>query len=218
MPKQVLPTPERFAQFCRAMEDRGYRRVSRKEFQKDFKRLSLIAPSARIGAEIGFVFHANGLDVAVWTTVLRDGGVREQDSGWVVIRDRDEARYFTHPLHRTKNYLERLWKCAQVARQRVLNRPLCPECHQFMRIVNGRAIKARYWSCDRRYLHPSNKKNALDWDVGLSPKARAFVEKERKSRARHRRRMLKAGKRPGTALLKRHPWRIGRAENFRRSI
>ncbi|HUY62196.1 MAG TPA: hypothetical protein VMV50_00145 [Candidatus Paceibacterota bacterium] len=212
MPAKVLPSSEEFERSCRWFEARGFRRVSRQEFKKDFVRLGLKAPSPREGREAGFVFHANGLEVVVWTTFLpRENYARGQDAGWVLIKEGDDVKYFTHPLHRTEGFLRRLRTHARIAQLRAMNRPLCPECHARMNIVRGKGFKARYWRCAR----PGNHKEAvtLPWDYGLPAAAVDFLTSERKRRARYAKKLAAAGKKPGTALRRRRGWKIGRPEN-----
>lgn len=219
MPKTVQVAPEAFTRFCSFMEERGFRRITPEESRRNFCRLDLKPPSPREGREVGFVFDANGLTAIVWTSfLLPEWRLREKDCGWVLIRDGDVARYFAHPMFRTKHFLNRLYRRAVVAQLRVLNRPLCPVCRADMRIADGKGLKARYWECQRIIRHPNHKPVFVDWDHGLSPekypRAFAFVEMERKKRRRYRSRARKAGKRVGRALLRRKGWRVGRLENI----
>lgn len=212
MPKQALPGAKAFGKFRIAMEKRGFRELSRSEFRRDFERLGLEAPFSRDGREIGFVFHANGLDAVVWTSFLSPHTARESDSGWVLIREGDEARQFSHPLHRTEKFLSRLLGYASVARLRVLNRPNCPNCGARMHIAEGKALKSRYWRCDR-HSPPA----WLSFDHGLPKEAIEFLEGFRKERARYRKKARAEGKKPGTALLSRKGWTVTKPENIVRS-
>lgn len=207
MPAQVLPSAEAFKKFEEKMLEKGFRKLGRSELRSDFKRLGLEAPRPREGREVGFTFHANGLTAVVWTTYLEEAGeARQEDAGWVLIKEGDTPRYFSHPIHRTKGFLCRLYKWAQVNKQRVEKRPLCPTCQAFMSIVPGPALKARYWECDRALRHPDHKKRTVMWDKPLSEGARRFVLAERQKRA--------SGSKPtGAAMLKRKSWSINRAEN-----
>lgn len=220
MPKKVLPDAEAFARFCEWMERRDYRKLTRGEFGRDFVRLGLEAPRHREGREIGFVFYANRLEVRVWTTYLDpDGPAREEDAGWVLIKQGDKAKYFTPPLHRTKNFLRRLYQWADVARFRVLDRPVCPapSCNAFMGIRFGEGIGSRYWACMHINRHPSGAPEWADWDIGLKnrrPRAYAFVLAERKKRAQTRKRIRAAGGVPGTARRRRKKWGIRNPHNL----
>lgn len=182
------------------------------ELQKDFKRLELKAPSPRPGREAGFTFYANGLTVVVWTTFVEsEGEAREKDAGWVLIKENDNALYYSHPVYRTKNFLYRLLERAAIAKQRVLLRPLCPACSAFMRITRGKGLKSRYWSC-RSPAHPHTTR--LSWDDGLPPEVLERVKAIRKKRDPYPKKREAEGKPPpGTAMLNRKPWRVGKPEN-----
>lgn len=212
MPQKVLPNQASFNAFERSLIKRGFRKISKPEFKSDFKRLNLIAPSPREGREAGFSFFANGLTVVVWTTFVElEGCARDVDAGWVLIKQRDMASYFAHPLHRTEHFLKRLLEQACIARVRVLNRPLCPLCKAYMNITQGRALKARYWSCRRpshfEYVH-------LPWDYGLPEVVLDRLTEIRRKRAAYRAKQRKEGKTPGVALLRRKRWKVGKPKNI----
>lgn len=212
MPEKVLPEAEEFAKFCESLEKRGFRRLGRGEFGKDSVRLGLEAPFPRTGREVGYSFSANGLTVNVWTTFLaQEECARDQDAGWVLIKEGDTVLYFSHPLHRTKRFLYTLLGYACVARLRVLNRPLCPKCQARMDIAVGKGLKARYWRCQRPQAHGTSVN--VSWDAGLPKEAMDFLRKLRKRRARYRAKLKKEGKTPGTAMLQRRGWRVTRPEN-----
>lgn len=211
MPKQVLPTLDGFWSFRRALMDLEFRPISHVEFRKQFQRLDLRAPRPRLGRETGFVFSANNLDVVVWTTWLsREGKAREEDAGWVLIKERDAVHYFSHPIHRTGNFFPTLFRHAWIARWRVLNRPLCPECKAYMNVARGRGIKSRYWSCSRALRHGMEGTIRLDWDHGMPPRAKALLTLWRKARARYRERRREEGKATDVAILRRKRWRVSR--------
>ncbi len=202
MPKKVLPDELDFAWLKRMLVNKmGFRAISSDEVRRDVIRFGLVPPHPRKGREEGFSFYANGLKVVVWTTwVEAEGAAREQDAGWVVIEQNDVAVYFSHDIRRTKNFLWTLIHHTRVAQLRAIHRPLCPECQQFMSIVRGRAIKARYWRCDQRENHAGRVTHRKGWDDELPQKAKEWVEEVRKLRKKNRR-----GKVP--AVLKRHSWR-----------
>ena len=217
MPAKVLPSAEAFGKFREAMMGLGFRELLPIEFKKDWWRLRLVAPSPREGREVGFSYTANGLEVRVWTTFLAsEGSAREKDEGWVLIKSGDRARYFTHPLRRTKHFLRRLYFWAQVVRFRVLDRPLCPVCGAYMRIAFGKAPKSRYWHCMRIARHQAGRPVWVDWDYALRsrPKALAFVLKERKKRERYRDKAREEGRPLGAALRRRRGWRVTRPDNI----
>jgi len=208
MPKQVLPTREDFVSIEEDLLGLGFREYTAGEFRRQFRRLGLRAPRVRPGRETGFIFHANALSVFVWTTwVASEGRAREEDCGWVVICDGDNAVYFAQPTHRTKNFVRNLLSRAWVAHWRVLNRPTCPECGEWMHICRGRSLKSRYWGCSKKSLHHDQKDRRLDWDYGLPPKAKRYVEELRKERARYRTTRRAQGKPVDVAPIRRKSWR-----------
>jgi hypothetical protein len=213
VPKKVLPDEASFQAFERALVvKRGFRKITRTEFKKDFERLALEAPSPRKGREAGFAFTANGLTVIVWTTFVEtEGAARETDAGWVLIKEKDNPLYFARPMNRTKNFLYRLLEQACIARERVLNRPLCPACNAFMRITQGRGLKSRYWSC-KSPLH--KKMERRSWDDGLRPEVLERVKKVRKSRAPYTDKLKAVGKASGIAMLRRKGWTVGKPGNM----
>ncbi len=207
MPSQVLPDEKAFAEFKQRLLALGFRELTNEEFTKSFKRLGLEAPHSRESRETGFIFAANDLKAYVWTTYLSaERKSRASDAGWVLIADGDRAKYFTHPLRRTKNFLLKLSRYAWIARWRVLNRPLCPQCHGYMRIAYGLALKSRYWRCDKKAAHDPRRPIFLAWDNGLPPKALSFVKKERQPRRKYRQARKKAGLPNDVAMLNRKKW------------
>jgi hypothetical protein len=213
MPVFVQPDPARFWGMVKALEKKGFRRISRNQFPRDQERLGIVLPERRNRvAEVGLRYDENGLQVRIWTTYIEaEERVQEEDEAWVIIREGDKARYFSHPIRRTKNFLERLWKWAQVAQQRVKRRPLCPTCKAYMHIAYGQGLKARYWECQKSWLHGNGQWRFLDWDIGLSPKAREFVNRERRLRRLAEKR---SGKKQGTAMLNRNTAVVTRPENL----
>ncbi|MEK7558488.1 MAG: hypothetical protein AAB507_01525, partial [Patescibacteria group bacterium] len=163
---KVLPDAETFVRFKKVLLKRGFREISPVEFRKDFQRLGLKAPSPREGREVGFRFWSNGLEVVVWTTFLAgEGRAREEDAGWVLIKDGDKPLYFSHSLRRTKNFLRNLLWHAGIAKWRAEHRPLCPMCQKRMRIAHGKGIKSRFWACINPAFHA--KAVFLPWDHEL---------------------------------------------------
>ena len=216
MPAQVLFDARAFGAFALAMRKRGFREFSRHESRRDHRRLDLHAPSPRVGSEVGFTYTANGLTVVVWTSYIRsEGRARDQDSGWVLIKEGDHRKYVARPMMRTKNFLKKLIAWAAVAKLRVEKRPLCPICQAHMGIVRGKGFKSRYWRCDRRDLHP--KPTWASWDQELPLEALRFVRSERRTRARYEKRLKEEGKQFGAALQNRLGWTIGRPDNMVRT-
>jgi ssDNA-binding Zn-finger/Zn-ribbon topoisomerase 1 len=96
---------------------------------------------------------------------------------------------------------------AWIAKWRVVNRPVCPECGNFMDITFGKGIKSRYWACEKLAPHCNGGPHRRDWDAGLPAKALAYVKGLRKIRARARKRLLSDGEPHRKAMQIRHPWR-----------
>lgn len=214
MPKQVLPDRRKFGFFLYYMTRKlHFRKIERVEFRYDMERLGLQAPRRREGREIGFSFWANGLTVVVWTTFLEPlGPAREEDTGWVLIKEGDVPRYFSHPLRRTDGFLRKLYKYARACRERVLNRPLCPICNKKqMHIEYGKEVGQRYWACFNRRFHA--EPNFVSWDHGLSEESREFFKTERRERQRYYKLRRAQGKPLHVARFRRVLWKVTRPEN-----
>lgn len=215
MPKQVLPSELDFAYFADELEALGFREMTDEEFYESFKKKRLKAPRKRYPKkqnhrQVGFVFYAYGLRVCVWTTWLKKQDKPKKSSeAWVIIEDKNKALYFSHPIHRTKNFVINLLRQAQIARTRIINRPLCPKCNDWtwMKIVQGRSVKSRYWRCSRKAYHKNNKPEYLDWDCGISDADKAYLKPIRKKRAKYRKKRKKQGKPNNVAMKKRKTWK-----------
>lgn len=213
MPQKVLPDTAEFFAFNVCLKQLGFRKIQRTEFRGDMKRLGLKAPRPREGRETGFSYSANGLTVVVWTTFLdAQGRARDEDTGWVLIKEGDRPRYFSHPLRRTRDFLHRLFKYARACRNRILNRPLCPICKNYMQIEYGRFVGQRYWACFRQRFHRGPKFAA--WDHGLTKEDKNFFKRERRLRILYYKRRREAGKPLHVARLERTRWLIMHSENI----
>ena len=207
MPEQYLPNIREFLAFENELIHRGFRRISGPEFSSQFRRLGLKAPRPREGRELGYLFYANQYTVFVWTTWLLEKKVaREEDAGWVLIAEKDKVLYFSRPIHRTKNFIQNILMQARIACWKVRRRPLCPECHNFMDIVRGRALKQRFWKCNRKKLHAGGKNRFRSWDYGLPEEAVKYLGSIRKKREKRYAVLRAAGKEPHQAMLKRKRW------------
>ncbi|MBL7053755.1 hypothetical protein ISS06_00945 [Patescibacteria group bacterium] len=185
----------------------GFRQIGVKEFQQTFRRLRLRAPRSRPGREVGFVFAKNGLEVTAWTTwMMIEQKARESDAAWIVISKQDNALYFSHPIHRTKNFVVTFLRQAWIAMYKIKHRPICLQCNKFMNIAKSKGIKSRYWSCCNKSEHKDNQPVWLSWDYGLPPKALAYVKKNRKQRTKYRQQLAEQGKPQYQSLKKRKPW------------
>lgn len=204
MPQKVWPSVADFQSFKRKLLRLGFRVMNATDRRSVH---NLVPPRPRNGREVGFIFEANNLEVVVWTTWLEaENQIRESDEGWILIRKGRQALYFSRPLHRTKNFLLSLFLQARIAQLRVENRPHCPGCNSLMDIVRGRAMKQRYWRCDRVSHHPRHKPEWRAWDVCLSPLAKKYVDDLRQKRLRYHEQLIAQGKEPFVAMRKRKPW------------
>ena len=212
MAQKILPDVESFEAFGRALAKRGFREIVRTEFSQDYWRLALKAPSTREGSETGYTFGANGYVVVVWTTRLkREGYARDEDAGWVLIKDGDQVLYFSRPHPRTKNFLHTMLFEAAIARLRVLARPLCPVCGARMNITTGKGLKSRFWQCKRPEQH--RRSQNLSWDHVLPQEALDYLKPIRERRRKYREKLKKEGKAPGSALQRRIGWKVGKPQN-----
>lgn len=205
MPPKVEPTVGEFKNFENELLKMGFKRISSREFLEDFARLRKPIPSHSNGREVGFSFSANNLTVKVWTSWLqKEERVRELDAGWVLICHGQKVPYYSRPLSRTKNFLYNLLASAWIAKWRVVNRPKCDTCNKFMKITFGRALKQRYWVCNRIRLHDNRHTTVKPWDLGgLPPKAQRYVDYRRSVRRKYKARLKKEGRLVEPAVLKR---------------
>jgi hypothetical protein len=214
MPRQVLPTEFGFLWLKYELERRGFRTLTELE-RTAFHRMMNSKQSRPIeGREEGFVFYARGLAVWVWTTWLADKRrARDIDAGWIVITKAEGGKglYFSYPLHRTENFLLNLFRQAWIARFRIMKRPHCQACNEYMEIVPGPDLKERYWRCDLSDRHGGGGYRARRWDiVGLPAKAQTYVDGLRKRRRAENAKVIKAGRQPHQAMLDRARRRTGK--------
>lgn len=235
MPKKVLPRYEPRREFKRTVDDFlflvewllhfEFRKRTGVEMKKDFRRLGLRAPRPIRGRETGFVITINGLTVVIWSTFDEKLGKwrpKGKDQMWSLILDGDKKKY-TCPVRRTKYCLQTIINLAWIAKQRILNRPVCPHCYNLLNIIIKRhehgeeEIKgvtySYFWGCiDKSY---KDEPVFIDWDHGLTEKAKKFEEKRRAQRRRYRKKREKEGKSFGQARERRKPWIITRPENVK---
>jgi len=218
LPTRYEPTAQEFAKFVHELVDvRFFAPISRSDFWQDKARLGLKPPRRkREGPTRGYEYHFRGLRVRVWTTwLIRENRVSDTGSGWVLILDGDRIVYSSHPLHRTKNFLNRLLMRAKIARARVRNRPICPIHKCWMVMCHRRGVmKSLYWGCPR--IHPSGKMVWASIDDGLPKEAMRFLRPSRKKSEKYRRVVRRQGKDPFTALKRRRAWKISRPENIQK--
>lgn len=208
MPTQCLPTLTDIERIWKELEPRGFFLVQGLDhFRRTKKDVQLIAPYPRVGAELGFSFQKDDLTLTMWTSWvpgLPEG--RSEDSGWVVIEQAGDAKYFL-PLHRTKNFVDHFIMEAKIARCRIRHRPEC-FCKTPMSIVYGKGLGARFWRCPHRHLIPSD----TSWDTpaflaALPAEARQYLRRRRRSRKRWQKRRKNDGMPIRVAMLKRKGWK-----------
>jgi len=216
LPKQILPRWVDFTRLQKSLLSFHFRQIPDQEFVDQYNALKLVAPRPREGGrEVGFVFKANELKVTVWTTwLLREQRARKKDSAWVVISDEKKVFYFSHPIHRTKNFIDNICKQAWIAMYRVKYRPRCKECGKFMQIIHGKGAKSCYWSCSNRYEHDNNKKVYLEWDYNLPSKAKQYLKGLRRKRATYRERRRAANLPTDVSRKKRISWVIKKKKSL----
>lgn len=204
MPRLYEFTEADFFDFTEKMVRIGFRRIEPYEFYAELKVANVIAPTPRFGREEGFIFNALGLEVRVWTSfIMATGGIRKPDSGWVVIREHGEAKYFAPQMRRTKNFFKRLLDWAQVCKEHILARPLCPSGTSYMTIF-------RKENTERKTVQIFWKGEGVtrQWDIGLSEKSLKLVTSKRKKRQKYNKQRKKQNKPPhGTARQNRKKWR-----------
>lgn len=188
MPKKVLPTPEEFDQFEREMLSRDFRLVTYADIKRDnlWHRVHRKGPGE---SEVGFIYPVkSGLTVYVWTTWLREKeSVRDMDAGWVLITEGSKILHPGRPIHRTKNFLNKLLERARINKWRINHIPLCKTCHMPMRLVHGQVIKSRFWECRRFGQHgPDFRRRTLSLNDGMPESTRKRLEKDSRIRAKKR--------------------------------
>lgn len=213
MAQKQLPTQTDFLEFQNQMTQLGFRKREHKTLRDAVIRLGLVNPRNHPGREASFEYHAFELKVVVHTTFVEElQKARDQDLGWVLIVKGDTVLYFAHPNRRTKHFFRNLYRNAKACKERIDNRPLCPECKRAMEIVNGKGLGARYWRCKSPF-HKSKSLITTDWDHGLSIESLLFVETTRAVRARYNKMRKAQGKPYGTARIIRKRWKIQNPQN-----
>jgi hypothetical protein len=215
VPKFYNPTPEEFAVFERLLIERRFRLLTEEEVAFQSRSLSrpkqgrLFSRTER-GCELGYVMAMNGLEVVVWTSwLLEKAGLRIIDTGKVLIRssaDPEKVFYWSRPMHRTKNFLKRLFESARRAAWRVRHAPHCEECGQLMEITfrhnpdHTARLRSCFWKCNNVLQHSGHKATSKSWDCMFSPEQKARIEADRKPFERYRRQRRAAGKDVDCAL------------------
>ncbi len=209
MPKRYDFTEQDFLEFKGKILALGFRQIEPYEFYTELHVADVIEPTPRVGREEGFIFHALGLEVRIWTSfILANGSVRTPDSGWGVIREHGVAKYFAPQMYRTANFFNRLLDWALVCKERIQARPVCPVCrHCYMSIVHRKQYQY-YWKClSPVHYRRIEKSICASWNTGLSAAGLKIVMEKRKRRIKYNAKRLKQGKEKfGTARKKRKKW------------
>ncbi|HTH92914.1 MAG TPA: hypothetical protein VL576_00315 [Candidatus Paceibacterota bacterium] len=189
MPRAYQFTEKHFFAFAAKVIAQGFRRIEPYEFSAELRVANVEPPTPRIGREEGFVFCTMGLEVRVWTSfIIKEGGIRIPDSGWVVIREHGVAKYFAPQMYRTKNFFKRMLDWAIICKEHIQARPVCPSGKAFMSIIRKIHYRTKsvryYWGCEEGgHDHP--KPPTAPWDIGLSPRSLKIVELKRKRRRKY---------------------------------
>lgn len=209
MPKAYDFTENDFLNFKKKILAEGFRQIEPYEFYTELRIADVEKHTPTLGREEGFIFYALGLEVRVWTSfVIAKGGVRKPDSGWVVIREHGEAKYFAPQMYRTKNFFKRLFRWAVICSEHIKARPICQEHTRYMSIAHGKQYQY-YWKCGGG-KHQENGGTFLfvRWDIGLSEESLKFVKKKRETRRKYNLKRKREGKKPfGEKRKNRKVWR-----------
>ncbi len=199
-----------------------FTKIEKKYSKRDFERLGLKAPRKIVGRETGYFFEANGYKVKVWTTILEDQKKprdKGTDVGWVPIVKGDKPVYYAKCFLRIDDeFFTRLLKYAWIAKEKILNIPLCRECQKQMEITRNPKTNQTYFACFHKEDHAEKKNVYEDWDKPLEgkPIASEFLEIRRKQTANYKKRNKKLGLNPTPKAKIRKNWEIGRPENLKK--
>lgn len=210
-------TVDDFVHFNDKMREIGFLSVEISDQKKLFYRLGLIPPREITGREKTYAYHNHGYTVIVHTTYLekekkwRDTGT---DSGWVLIREGDEAVYFARPFKRSKGFILKLLRYAWITKWKVDHRPLCSECKGYMSIHRKKGTRQYFWICNKNEYHKELNAIFLPWDYMLPKKASDFVAIRREITEKYKEDNKKKGITRTPSPLLRKKWTISNPENF----
>lgn len=206
MPIRVFPEEDDIKYIAHELNIRGFVPVcGLSGFRSKTKDEKAIPPHVRSGGELGFVFQKGDFSVWIWTTWLPLARrVRENDCGWIVIEQNGRGVYFL-PVHRTKNFINHLLIEAKIARCRIRNLPICAKCDKKMKIVQGRGLGSRYWSCGR--CHATVPWDTMEFLAGLPEDARQHLSRRRAARKRWQKICREDGRPIRQAMLSRKAWK-----------
>ena len=195
--------PDEFAKFSEKMKSEDFLEVPSAIRHYEIISRGLLPPERHILAmakeeikapQTIFSCYKNGHYVFVLTTFMKAvGRPRRMAAGWVFIKRRDRVPYFVHPLYRTPNFLEKIFKCAKVNKERIALPHICPHCRRRMEIVKGSGEGSRFWRCVAKNCdlaqNPKKFSDLRPWesfDKGLSVESLEFVKIERGWREEYR--------------------------------
>jgi len=193
---------------------------------RDFQRLDLKPPRKIVGREVGYFFEANGYKVKIWTTILEDQRKprdKGTDVGWVLITKGDVVVYYAKCFLRIDDkFFLRILRYAWIAREKVLNIPLCRECKRQMEIKRNSKTNQTYFSCENVLGHSHVGKISESWDKPLEGKLKAleFLGIRRKQTAAYNKKNREAFEKDGTPIPTskakiRKSWIVGNPDNLK---
>ncbi|TSC91728.1 MAG: hypothetical protein CEN90_192 [Parcubacteria group bacterium Licking1014_17] len=190
----------------RGLDGHEIKRMIQTHSLKEPKRMRPFEPGlSHILSSADGVYHV----VVHTSVVLRTLKWRKKGSGWVIINQIVDGKpvrvYISHPIYRTKFFVQRLCALAEAARARVRNIPSCPRCGKPMTIEEGKN-KSYTFIC--RGENHRTRPEFGDWDADVPAKALCIVKLMRRKRASYRRNLKKTGRTEvlGRAREKREPW------------
>jgi hypothetical protein len=102
--------------------------------------------------------------------------------GWIVIVHEESGWYFRETIRREK-FFSNLLEYAMIAKWRIEHRWPCSSCGKLMSIIN-KPDGGMFWRCE--HCKALGRKSTLPWDYKLPEKMRAYLERKRGERERHR--------------------------------
>jgi hypothetical protein len=210
-----IPTEwNRFEAFAERLIKRGFRIVPERE-KKDYQIVEELVPpkgrKKRLGQTILVFNHISGLSVIVLTTFnMQTASLLHKGSAqaWVLIVEagKKNPSYFSTPIRRTGKFWNKLLQMTIICHQRVVSVPIC-KCNCYMSVaMNSKAIGARFWRCKHEENHIGEKLPTADWDIGISKKGMATLQKKRKARDKYRKSRRAQGKDPNHSRFNRKRW------------
>lgn len=204
MPKQVLPDSAAFEAFFKKIQERySCSKIPYAEIHHWITALnehdtSVQAPQRqKSGTELAFAYDRpdHPIRVIIWTTyVAGNTAARTQDAAWVLLIDKrspDKPIFYSFPIHRTKNFFERLEKyvAAFIALVNTWPQP-CTVCHQELsiRTVPGNELLQYAFTCVQGH------RLSRTWIYqNLPDMHRIFLEKRYRDYAEYRARNAEQG-------------------------